>query len=125
MPLSMRYLNPDGNEEVLTSITPVNTQFGCWVVVTSQTLESLLATSVGQPYWMTLEVRVAAALYLALALLTIALLLGIWRSLRRFRNLARDISTGAYAGESFLVQNRIPELSSVAGEFDRMIKGSA
>jgi two-component system sensor histidine kinase ChvG len=121
-PLSMRYTNPDGAEEVLTSITPVNTPVGCWAVVTSQRLESLLATSVGQPYWMTLEVRIAAAIYVTMALLTSLIFLSIWRSIHRFRRLAKDIRVGAAGDDSFVVRNRVPELTSVAAEFDRMIK---
>lgn len=122
LPLAMRYTNPGGAEEVLTSITPINTPVGCWGLVTSQTLESLIASSVGQPYWMTLEVRVAAGIYLAMALLTIILFLSIWRSIHRFRGLARQIRIGAEGDRSFGEQNRIPELSSVAEEFDSMIK---
>jgi two-component system sensor histidine kinase ChvG len=118
----MRYTNPDGAEEVLTAITPVNTPVGCWAIVTSQRLESLLATSVGQPYWMTLEVRIAAAIYVTMALLTILIFLSIWRSIHRFRRLAKDISIGSAGGDSFVVQNQVPELTSVAAEFDRMIK---
>lgn len=120
--LSMRYTNPGGAEEMLTSITPVRTPLGCWVVVTSQTLESLLATSLGQPYWQTLEIRFAAAIYVSMGLLAILLLAGIWRSIYRFRRLARDIRTDGDGEHSFAAQNRVPEFAGVAAEFDRMIK---
>jgi two-component system sensor histidine kinase ChvG len=120
--LAMRYVNPGGAEEMLTSITPVHTPVGCWVVVTSQTLDSLLATSVGQPYWKTLEIRFAAAIYVSMGMLAILLLLGIWRSIYRFGRLARDIRTNGAADHSFAAQNRVPEFAGVAAEFDRMIK---
>ncbi len=119
--LSMRYINPGGAEEMLTSITPMHTPVGCWVVVTSQNLDSLLATSVGQPYWKTLEIRFAAAIYVSMGMLAILLLLGIWRSIYRFGRLARDIRTNGGGGNSFAAQNRVPEFAGVAAEFDWMI----
>ena len=82
-----------GEEELLTSITPVATDAGCWMLVTAHRTGAFLGTSIGQPYWKTLEVRVAAVIYLAMALLTMGLF-GVWRSLMRFRQVARDIGRG-------------------------------
>src|SRR3546814_4943926 len=72
-----------------------------------------------QPYWKTIEVRIAAAIYFAMAIFTIGLFVSIWRGLMRFRRLARSIRTGA-SHVSFAEQNRVPELAPVAEEFDRM-----
>jgi two-component system sensor histidine kinase ChvG len=55
-----------------------------------------------------------------MAVLTIGVFFGIWRSLMGFRQLARDIRTGAAPKSSFEQQNRVPELAPVAEEFDRM-----
>ena len=66
--------------------------------------------------------RVSSVIYLAMALLTIGVFLSIWRSLMRFRKLARRIRRGDAPSASFAQQNRVPELSVVAGEFDRMTR---
>lgn len=120
-PLANRYRDAEGKEEVLTSVTPVRTEAGCWAIVLSHPLDSLLGTSLGEPYWMRFEVRVAAAIYLAMAVLTLLVFLSIRRSVLRFRQLARDLRTGRAAGRSFASQNEVAELSGVAEEFDRLI----
>ena len=35
-PLALRFVNPAGDEEFLTSLTPVITPAGCWLVITAQ-----------------------------------------------------------------------------------------
>lgn len=122
LPLANRYRDPEGREEVLTSITPVLTDVGCWAVVVSHPLESLLGATLAQPYWMRFEVRVAAGIYLAMALLTLAVFLSIRRSVLRFRALARDLRTGAAGDRSFVSQNEVAELTGVAEEFDRLVR---
>ena len=82
----------------------------------------MLGTAIDQPYWMTLEVRLAAGIYLLMAIFTIGLFVSIWRGLMRFRDLARQIGTGRASGPGFSAQNRIPELNEVAEDFDRMTK---
>ncbi len=120
LPIALRHSVPHQSEEVLTSITPINTKTGCWVVVTTHAGRGFLGATIGQPYWQNLEVRVAAVIYLAMALLVIAVFVSIWRSLMRFRNLARSIRSGEDVGPRFTEQNKVPELALVAGEFDRM-----
>ena len=122
LPIALRHNVPNSQEELLTSITPINTISGCWVVVTTHDSGAFLGMSIGQPYWQSIEVRVASIIYLVMALLTIGVFFGIWRSLMRFRNLARGIRTGVAKGSSFEAQNRVPELAVVAGEFDRMTR---
>lgn len=119
--LATRYTNPAGDDEVLTSITPFNTAAGCWVVITSHEASSLFGSSVGQPYWKAPEVRLAAGIYLAMALIVIALFFGIRRSLSRFERLARAIRTEGESAGSFAQMNRMPELDGVAEEFDRVV----
>src|SRR5215813_3226363 len=115
-----RYRDPEGHDEVLTSITPILTPAGCWMIVLSHPLESLLGTSIAEPVWMRFEVRVAAAIYVVMAVLTLWVFLSVRRGILRFRALARDLRTGDAGDQSFLSQNELVELSSVAEEFDRL-----
>lgn len=120
-PLAVRYTNPAGAEEILTSITPTNLRSGCWIVITSHATEEFVSSSIGRPYWKTPEVRIAATIYLLLAVIVLSLFLDVWRSLRRFEKLARAIRTERVEGQSFRALNRIPELDRVAEEFDRLV----
>jgi two-component system, OmpR family, sensor histidine kinase ChvG len=121
--LAMRVPHSSGGEEVLSSITPITTPFGCWALVTSHATEGYVASSLGRPYWRTPAVQAAAAVYLVMAVLVLAVLAGVWRSLRRFGDLARDIvgGEGGKRGGSFAARNRVPELSGVAEDFDRLV----
>jgi two-component system sensor histidine kinase ChvG len=120
-PLSTHYKNPAGDEEILTSITPVNLENGCWAVITSNSKEEFVNSSFAQPYWKTAEVRFAAAIYVLMAVVVIVLFVGVWRSLNRFESLARKIRTDGSSEASFAADNRIPELAGVALEFDRLV----
>jgi two-component system sensor histidine kinase ChvG len=122
-PLGVRYRNPAGEEEVLTSVTPVKTDAGCWAVITSHGTDAALGAAIGQPYWQTPEVQAAFVIYVIMALLVILLFVAIWRALRRFARAARTIRVQgiADAGPQFAEINRVPELEGVAVEFDRMV----
>jgi two-component system sensor histidine kinase ChvG len=122
-PLAVRYRNPAGQEEVLTSVTPVKTDDGCWAVITSHGTDAALGAALGQPYWQTPEVQAAFIIYVIMALLVILLFVAIWRALRRFARAARTIRVQGIAegGPSFTEINRVPELEGVADEFDRMV----
>ena len=70
----------------------------------------------------------AMLMELALALLDTGFLLvvlwvflSVWRSLRRFADLARSIRASEAPSASFAAQNRVPELDNVAQEFDDMV----
>ncbi len=122
-PLAVRYVNPGGDEEVLTSVTPVQTNAGCWAVITSHDTDEALGAVLGQPYWQTPQVRLALGIYIGMAAVVVLLFLGIWGSLNRFARLARDIRVKGLgqSAPSFSAMNRVPELSGVALEFDRMV----
>jgi two-component system sensor histidine kinase ChvG len=112
----------------VASVVPIAAPAGCWLVVTAPAAEGLFGGAGGLPYWQTLEVRMAGIIYLALALVSIGLFFGVWRSLKRFRDTARRIRGGVWPAGGFAAENRIPELADVAEEFDRMtraLKGSA
>lgn len=119
---ALRYRDPEGHDEVLTSITPVLTPAGCWMIVLSHPLESLLGTSIAEPVWMRFEVRVAAAIYVVMAVLTLWVFFSVRRGVLRFRRLARDLRTGDAGDSSFASQNELVELSGVAEEFDHLIQ---
>lgn len=120
-PLAVRYVNPAGEEEVVTSVTPVTTPAGCWAIITSYSASELLGASLGQPYWQTDQIKIAAAIYVVMALLVISIFYGVWRSLRHFGRLAREIRTTGARESSFAKLNDVPELGDVAQEFDHMV----
>lgn len=120
-PFALRYRTPQGDDEVVTSMTPLKTPAGCWVVVTSTAASALPGSNLGRPYWATPEVRIAAAIYLAMVLLTITTFWSVRRGLRRFTERARTIRERRAGGGSFRAQNDIPELAEVAEEFDHMV----
>jgi two-component system sensor histidine kinase ChvG len=99
--LATRYQDPAGEDEILTSITPVLTPAGCWIVLVAHPYASMLGTSLAEPVWQRFEVQVAAAIYLAMAIITIIVFLSMRHSVLRFRGLARDIRTG-HAGNRSL-----------------------
>ncbi|WP_455174449.1 sensor histidine kinase [Azospirillum largimobile] len=125
--LAMRVPHAEGGEEVLSSITPIKTSFGCWALVTSHATEAYISSSIGRPYWSTPAVQAAAAIYLAMAALVLAVLAGIWRNLNRFGDLARRIVGGEDTPDhegrnaSFAARNTVPELAGVAEDFDRLV----
>lgn len=121
--LALRYTNPAGEWELLSSVTPVQTRAGCWVIVTAIGGPDSAGIGIGQPYWQSPEVRVAAAIYLIMALLVFSVFFGVWRNLRRFASLANDIAARGRGRGSFSALNRVPELHGVAREFDRMVDG--
>ncbi|MGO8920942.1 MAG: sensor histidine kinase [Stellaceae bacterium] len=121
-PFALRYSTPGGAEEVVTSVTPLKTPAGCWVVVTSSDAGTLPGATLGRPYWESSEVRIAAAIYLAMVLLTITTFWSVRRGLGRFAERARTIRERRGGGGSFRAQNDIPELADVAEEFDHMVE---
>lgn len=123
-PLAIPVPTERGGLEFLTSIAPVQTDMGCWAVVTSHTAEAFGGG--GRPYWKTPEVQAAALIYLAMAAIVMVLMLEIWRNLRRFGELARNIVQNRGAdpsgkGLTFTANNTVPELAPVAEDFDRLV----
>jgi two-component system sensor histidine kinase ChvG len=119
--LADRYVAPDGSEELLTSITPVLSPPGCWAIVMSHPIDSIIGAQLGRPYWTRPEVQIAGAIYILLAALTFGVFLSIRRSVVRFRDLAQEIRVDGKDGASFAERNEVAELGGVAREFDRMI----
>ena len=111
-----------GGIDLLTSVTPIRTPFGCWAIVTSHSVAAWLGSGLGRPYWEAPEVQAAALIYVAMAALVLLVLLEIWRNVRRFRRLAREIGSRRTVEGSFAQQNSVPELAAVAEEFDRLVE---
>lgn len=122
VPIALRQRKSSGAEELLTSITPVTTAAGCWAVITTHSSREMLGTAIDRPYWKTIEVQVAAGIYIAMAVFTLVVFLSVWRGLMRFRELARRIGTGRGEDPGFAARNEVPELGPVAEEFDRMTR---
>jgi two-component system, OmpR family, sensor histidine kinase ChvG len=122
MEYSLIYHRPTGGAEIVTAVTPLATPMGCWAVVASFSPDAFPTAHLGQPYWATPAIRLAAIIYLAMAAITFSTLLSLSRGLRRFARRARHIRTQGPDTGSFGARADIPELSEVAAEFDRMIE---
>jgi len=122
MPFSLLYDRPTGGAEIVTAVTPLLTATGCWAVVASFSANAFPGAHLGQPYWATPTIKIAAAIYLAMVVITFSTLLGIGGGLHRFARLARQIREQGRTTGSFAARNEIPELAEVAAEFDRMVE---
>lgn len=121
-PIDIRYRQPDGHEEIMTSVLPIQSIWGCWVLISAHPTTEFLNISIGRSYWQTREIRVAAAIYFAFALLAILIALSVWRSLHHFRKVAHEIRQGRTTDYSFADRNVVPELTSVAMDFDHLVR---
>ncbi len=119
-PMDVQYQRPGGQDQILTSLVPVQTRWGCWTLVSSHTTAEFLYTTVARPLWTTPESRLAAMFYIAAALLAMLVVVGVSRSLRHFRSVAAEIRQGRTRHPSFASANVAPELSSVALDFDAL-----
>jgi two-component system sensor histidine kinase ChvG len=118
---TLRFTNPAGKPEVLTSMSPVHIGANCWLVITSQDTEALINTSIGQPVWRTTTIQVAFLVYLLSAAIVAWLFLAMWRNIDRFRIAARKIRMHGAGETSFREMNTIPELAGVADDFDSLV----
>lgn len=120
-PIDIRYRQPDGHEEIMTSVVPIQTRWGCWVLLSAHPTSEFLNISIGRSYWQTREIQVAAVIYFVFALLAILITVSVWRSLHHFRRVAREIREGRAQGRTFVARNVVPELTSVAADFDHFV----
>ena len=105
MPFSLIYHRPTGSAEVITAVTPLSTPLGCWAVVASFPEDAFPSAHLGQPYWATPAVRIAALIYLAMAAVTFSTLFSVRSGLRRFAERARRIrelgpDAGSFSGRA-------------------------
>jgi two-component system sensor histidine kinase ChvG len=123
MPFSLTYPRPTGGAEIVTAVTPFSTPLGCWAVIASFSADAFPSAHLGEPYWATPTVRIAAIIYMLMAVITFSTLLSVRGGLRRFAEGARRIreegpDAGSFAGAG---REDLPELAEVAAEFDRMV----
>jgi two-component system sensor histidine kinase ChvG len=121
-PLAMRFVNPAGEQEILSSLTPVKTGEVCFVVITSHTGSAFLRSSLGLASWRTETVQLAALTFAGMVVLVLWLIADVWRNLRGFRSAAHAIRVGGLEAGSFAARNRIPELAPVAEDIDRLVE---
>jgi two-component system, OmpR family, sensor histidine kinase ChvG len=121
-PIDVQYPGPDGKDQILTSLVPIQTRWGCWALVSSHTTSEFLYTSIARPFWKTPEVRIAASVYMLLALLAALIATSVWRNVLHFRHVARDIRQGRGRNATFASRNVMPELASVASDFDGLTR---
>ena len=122
MPFSLIYRRPTGGAEIVTAVTPLATAVGCWAVISSFSQDAFPSAHLGQPYWATPPVRIAAVIYLIMAAITFSTLFSVRGGLRRFARRARRIREQGPDAGSFGARADIPELGEVAAEFDRMVE---
>ena len=120
-PIDIRYRQPDGHEEIMTSVVPIQSRWGCWVLLSAHPTSEFLNISIGRSYWQTREIQVAAAIYFVFALLAVLVTVSVWRSLHHFRRVAREIREGRAQERPFTARNIVPELTSVAADFDHFV----
>ena len=121
VPLSLHYRAPERDDQIVTSVTPLHTTAGCWVFVTTLSAGSLSGLDLGRPYWERQDVRLAAAIYLAMIVIIFTTFWSIRRGLKRFVEHARAIRE-RQPGISFADQNDVPDLVEAALEFDHMVE---
>jgi two-component system sensor histidine kinase ChvG len=118
---TMRFTNPAGHPEILTSVTASHIGKNCWVIITSQSTAAILSTSIGQPVWQTPTIHIAIFVYLLSAVIVAWLFIDIWRNIDRFRSAARKIRVHGAGKVTFRQMNTIPELTGVADDFDSLV----
>ena len=120
--LALRYEAASGAEELLTSMSPLHTASGCWVVLTSYATGDLLGASLARPFTDAPEVRLALMFYGLMAFLIMLMVIGTLFDLRGFATVARRIREGGSFGKpTFAAIAAVPEMRPIAREFDRMV----
>ncbi len=118
--LSMRFINPAGKPEMLTSMTPVHAGDNCWVIITSESAGSISQAA----HWSFLQtkstIRAMMLVYILSTVLVAWLFVHLWRNVSRFRRAARHIRL-RHGAVSFGRVNTIPELRGVAEDFDSLV----
>lgn len=117
LPLALRRDRGDGQAEIATAIVPVKSPRGCWALVVA----AEVGNGLGRPYWQSREVQIAAALYLAFAIIVALIVFDLRSAIRQFAHTARTIASGR-ARARFADANPLPELDPVATAFDRMVE---
>jgi two-component system sensor histidine kinase ChvG len=119
-PLDLQYTRPGERDKILTTLVPIRTRWGCWSLVSSHTTAEYLYTWIARPFWATPESQIAVGIYLTAAFVVLLVVGGVTRSLRHFRKVASAIREGRTQHFTFASRNVVPELGSVAADFDAL-----
>ena len=116
--LSERVATPDQGMEVLTSVSPVKTQDGCWAIVIAAKAHGASSLVDERAYWERPAMRLALVLYIAMALIAGTIFLLVSSGLRRLREAAHSIEDGT----QFADMVAVPEFLHIARDFDQMVE---
>jgi two-component system sensor histidine kinase ChvG len=117
----LRYARGSGKEELLTSVIPIQTPLGCWILIASHSANEFFDTSIGRSYAQVPAVQIAAAIYLGLVILSSLIALNLWRNIRTFRMAAREVREGRGHDRPFASRSVAPEFAGVAADFDDLV----
>lgn len=115
--LGNRVLQPSEQRDVLLSITPVQSPRGCWVIIVAASEQSVAGLVGNEPYWMRPETRMAAIVYVTMAVMVFVLFTTVWLGLTRFKKAAETVERGS----SFASSTAVPELKQMGRVFDAMV----
>lgn len=119
--LSVRFINPAGDQEILTSMTPVHENGNCWIVITAQNAADFAPAPLRLSFWSVPSLPASLIIYCLSAFLVLLLSVHLWRNVTRFRVAARRIRMRGAGAASFKELNTIPELTGVAEDFDGLV----
>lgn len=120
--LAVHFVNAEGMEQALTSLTPVHVDGTCWIVVTYQNASDFAPAPLQLSSWRIPVLEGMAVIYILSVILVVWLLVHIWRNLYRFSMAARRIRMGGAGNVLFRDLNTIPELTRVAEDFDSLVE---
>jgi len=117
-PLAKRVDQDGGGAGVITSLSAVPSEAGCWAVVIAVNAADIVTGIDDRPFWQAREVQIAFAVYAVMALLILLVFANIRGNLRRFQALALAPSpTGGFAAAT-----DVPEMAPVARAIDLMVQ---
>jgi two-component system sensor histidine kinase ChvG len=119
--MSVRFKNPMGVDEFITSVTPVHIDNNCWVVIAAKSEATLNKAATDGIFAKNATMRAFALIYVLSAALVLLLFVHMWRNVKRFRSAARRIRLRRAGDVSFRELNSIPELRGVADDFDSLV----
>lgn len=116
-PLSEKVSVPEQGAEILTSVSPVQTPSGCWAIVIAANAHGAFAVVDDQAYWERPAMRLALAIYVAMAVIAISIFMLVSTGLRRLRETAQAVEGGSQFADAV----EVPELLNLARDFDQMV----
>ncbi len=117
VPLADRVMAPDGTASVLTSVSGIAGATGCWAVVIAVNTADLVAGIDDRPVWRQPEAQRAAAVYIVMAVLILAIFAAVRGNLARIRR--RALEPAASGG--FAAVTDLQEIAPVARAIDAMV----